>query len=311
LRFLLASLFFLSAAAFAQVSLRVRPAIVVSPESEVKLAQLVDAHGLSMEAQKQIADIAISRAPAYGERQEIANAAITSALRPVVETERAHGFKVQIVIPKSVTIDTIKREISREMVESELLQAWQPLCQECKLEFEGMSLPKVDEIKDWSMRLKAELPRGSFSVPVELIKQDGQMLPAWITGRLSVKRKVPIVTRLLNPMERIEIKDIVWEYRDTSFSLDGIPTEEELAGKRVKQGVRAGEIVWRGNLDKEKAIHRGELVTVRSGEGTWEVTTNMIAQSDGFIGDSINLKHPKSNTVLVGLVTGQGEVDLK
>lgn len=311
MRFALVLLTMMSASALAQTSLRVRPHIVVSPDSEVKLMQLLDAQGLSTEAQKQIGEIAVSRAPAYGERQEIANAAITSALRPVVETERKRGSKVHIVIPKSVTIDTIKREITRDMVEAELLQAWQPLCQDCKLEFEGMSLPKVDEIKDWSMRLKAELPRGSFSVPVELIKQDGQMLPAWISGRLSVKRKVPVVQRLFNPMERLESKDIAWEYRDTSFSLDGIPAEDELIGKRVKQGVRAGEIIWRGNLEKEKAIHRGDLVTVRSGEGMWEVSMSVVAQADAYIGDTVNLKHPKNNTNLVGTVTGQGEVDLR
>jgi hypothetical protein len=37
----------------------------------------------------------------------------------------------------------------------------------------------------------------------------------------------------------------------------------------------------------------------------------VIAQQDAFVGDIINLKHPKTNTVLVGKVTGQGEVELR
>ncbi len=304
-------LFFIAGVCEAQVSLRVRPHVVVSPESEVRLSQLVDAQGLSGEGVRALGEVALSRAPAFGERQEIASAALTSALRPVVEIERARGVKVQTVIPKSVTVDTVKRQITRELVEAELKQAWQPLCQECRLELDGLSPPKVDEIRDWSMRLKAELPRGSFSVPVEIVKSNGSLLPAWISGRLAVKRKVPVAQRLMNPSERVELKDIAWEFRDTSYSLDGIPTEDELVGKRVKQGVRAGEALWRGNLEKEKAVRRGELVTVRSGSGLWEVSMSVIAQADAYVGDTVNLKSLKSNTVLVGLVTGQGEVDLR
>jgi flagella basal body P-ring formation protein FlgA len=295
----------------AQVSLRVRPYAVVSPDTEVRLSQLVDAQGLSPEGQKRLSEIVLSRAPAHGERQEIANAGLTAALRPVLEAERARSVKVQIVIPKSVTIDTIKREISAEMVTGELIQGWQPLCADCKLEIEGLSLPKVDGIKDWTMKMKAELPRGSFSVPVELIKMNGQALPAWISGRLSVKRKVPVAQRLLGAGERLEAKDIAWEYRDTSFSLDGIPDESELEGKKVKQSVRASDVLWRGNLEKEKAIRRGDLVTVRSADGMWEVSMSVVAQQDAYVGDVVNLKHPRNGSSLVGKVTAQGEVDLR
>jgi flagella basal body P-ring formation protein FlgA len=52
-------------------------------------------------------------------------------------------------------------------------------------------------------------------------------------------------------------------------------------------------------------------VTVKSGEKNWEVSISVIAQQDAFVGDIINLKHPKTNTVLVGKVTGQGEVELR
>lgn len=301
----------LSVGAEAQVTLRVRPHAVVSPESDVHLSQLVDAQGLSAEALKHLNGIILSRAPSYGERQEMAGPALISALRPIVEMERARKMKVNTVIPKSVTIDTVKRDITEVMVKGELLQAWQPLCVDCKLDIEGMSLPKVDEVRDWTIKLKADLPRGSFSVPVDLVKTNGQVLPAWISGRLTVKRKVPVVNRLLNAGERIELKDIAWEFRDTSYSLDGIPTEEELTGKKVKQGVRASDVLWRGNLEKEKAIRRGDLVTVRSHERMWEVSINVVAQQDAYIGDTVNLKHPKNNTTLVGLVTGQGEVELR
>ncbi|MGZ3722859.1 MAG: flagellar basal body P-ring formation chaperone FlgA, partial [Bdellovibrionales bacterium] len=102
-----------------------------------------------------------------------------------------------------------------------------------------------------------------------------------------------------------------WEFRDTSYAVDGIPTVEDLTGKRLKQGLRVNEILWRGMLERERAIRAGEMVQLKSSEGSWEVTMSMVAQQDAFIGDVINLKNPKNNNILMGQVTGRGEVELR
>lgn len=296
----------------AEVLLRVRPHVVVTPNSEVKLAQIVDAAGFSQEGLKQLNEITLSVAPADGESQTLAEAMISGALRTVVQAERERNReRVHLIVPKSVIIDTIKREITEALVVGELMQAWQPLCADCKLEIEALSLPKVAQIRDWTMKMKAELPRGSFSVPVNIMKQNGAMVPAWISGRLLTKKKVPVARRQLNVEERVQPSDVAWEFRDTSFAFDGVPNEDDLVGKKMKQGLRAGEVLWRGLLEKERAIRRGDLVTVRSGEGIWEVSMNVVAQQDAFVGDIVNLKHPKTNTPIVGQVTAQGEVELR
>jgi flagella basal body P-ring formation protein FlgA len=126
-----------------------------------------------------------------------------------------------------------------------------------------------------------------------------------------IKRKVPVAKRIVNIGERVLASDFTWEYRDTSFAIDGIPLAEELNGKRMKQGLRANEVLFRGMLEKERAIRRGDLVQLRSSEGAWEVTMSVVAQQDAFVGDVIGLKNPKTNTMLMGQVTGQGEVELR
>jgi flagella basal body P-ring formation protein FlgA len=298
--------------AFADAMLRIRPHVIVTPSSDVKLSQLVDAQGLSPELMAKMAGISLSVAPAYGEKQELLSANLTSILRPLILQERGRTqAKINLVIPKTVIIDTTKRDLDKDVVQLELLQAWQPLCADCRLEFEGLSLPRVEKIRDWTLRLKSELPRGSFSVPVDLIRENGSSASAWISGRLITKRKVPVAKRMFNLGERITAQDFTWEFRDTSYAIDGIPAPEELAGKRLKQGLRAGEPVWRGMLERERAIRAGELVQLKSSEGVWEVSMSMVAQQDAFIGDVINLKNPKTNNILMGQVTGRGEVELR
>ncbi len=292
--------------------LRVRPHIVVSPSSEVKLSQLIDGQNLSLELRRKIESISLSVAPEYGEQQELANANITTILRPLIQEERLRsGAALQVIIPKTVVIDTVKRTLDVAVVRAELVQAWQPLCADCQLEFEALSLPKIDDLRDWTLRLKAELPRGSFSLPVDLIRENGSLTAAWISGRLLIKRKVPVARRAIGIGERVVAQDFTWEFRDTSFATDGIPLNEELVGKRMKQGLNANSVLWRAMLEKERAIRRGDLVQLKSSQGDWEVSINVVAQQDAYVGDVINLKNAKTNNILMGQVTGQGEVELR
>ncbi len=300
-----------SLAVGADVLLRVRPHVVVAPEVDVTLEQLVDAQNLSETSRAKMKQLTISKAPAYGERQELSQGGLMEILRDVVAREKTKGQKVHVVVPKTVVVDTIRREISPDQVTSELMQAWQPLCMDCQLQIENLSLPRIETIRDWNLKLRAELPKSTFSIPVDLTKENGAVVPAWISGRLVVKRKVPVAKRLLNIGERLTKDDINWEYRDTTFSLDGAPSEEELPGKKLKQSVRIGDIVWGNLLEKQKAVRRGESVQLRSHDTLWEVSLRAVAQQDADIGDVINLKNPQSNTTLMGEVVGQGEVELR
>jgi len=303
---------FLGSAVQAAEVLRVRPYLVVSPGHEVKLAELVDKEGVSTELMLKLQDVSISTAPAYGEKQELANASLTAALRPFVQEERSRSKKnLMLIIPKTVTIDTVKRALNPAMVQDELLQAWKPLCSSCKLEIEGLSLPRVEGVRDWTLKIKAELPRGSFSIPVDLIREDNSTTPAWISGRLITKKRVPVAKHLLNINDPVLPKDIAWEYRDTSFAIDGTPTAEDMVGMRMKQSLRNDEILWKNMLEREKVIRRGELVQVKSGQRGWEITMSVIAQQDAFMGDVVSLKNPKTGNVLMGTVVAQGEVELR
>jgi flagella basal body P-ring formation protein FlgA len=312
LRALIGYLILLSNAAFGEALLRVRPHVVVSPGSEVKLYQLVDAQGLSAESESVLRTTSMTRAPAYGERQELAQASLMEVLRPIIQRERAKAkSQVRLLLPSRVTIDTVKRELSAALVWEELRQVWQPLCSDCKLELEGLSLPAIQGVRDWTLRLKAELPRGSFSVPISIVRDDTAPVSAWISGRLIVKKKVPALKRAMNANERVQAGDFVWEYRDTSFATDGVPAAGEIVGRQVRQALRAGDPLWTNLLMQEKAVRRGDQVVARSSEQGWEVSMVLVAQQDAVVGDTINLKNPKTNNSLVGHVTGLGEVELR
>jgi len=290
--------------------IRVRPHIVVDAESEVRLSQLVDDNGLSPETLHKLSAIRVSRAPGAGEQQVLSAASLMDALRPVVLEERRQQ-KVEFIVPKSVIVDTGARDLTADLVKGEILQAWQPLCVECRLVFDSLSLPQIAGVRDWRLQVKPELPRGSFAIAVELTRVRAQKVNAWVNGRLQVQRQVPVSTRLITAGERLQSQDIKWEYRDTSLAFDGIPAADEIPGKSLRQSLRAGEILWRNLIAKDRAIRRGEPVVVKSGAGDWEVSINAVAQQDAYIGDVITLKNIKTNSALIGQVVGAGEAVLQ
>lgn len=305
-------LFSISLRAAAEPMMRIRPHMVASPNSEVTLRQVIDANEISESTLKQLDQIILAKTPKLGERLELTNIALMEILRPIVQEERQRtNRQVVLVVPKVVTLDTEKRSLDTDTVTAELIQVWQPLCGDCRLEIEGLSLPRLSDVRDWKLKIKSEVPRGSFSVAIDLIRENGSVSSAWVAGRLINKQKVPVAKRALQIGERVQAADFLWEYRDTSYAVDGAPGPDELIGKQMKRGLRAGEIMWLGALEKEKAIQRGDIVQVVSKASGWEVSLSVIADRDAFVGDTINLKNPKTNSTMIGHVTARGEVELK
>lgn len=295
-----------SPAVSADSPVRLRSHVLVAPGSVVTLADLVDRRDVSAEVFEELGVAVIGRAPPAGERRELERTALVESLRGL-----RHG-KAPFVLPNKVEIGTVKRELAADDVSTELLTAWRPLCADCRLEIDGLSLPEVRGVRDWTLKIPSELPRGGFSVAIHLVKENGTVLPAWIGGRLVRKRRVPVARRVLSVGETLQATDLNWEWRDTTFATDGAPSSsDEAQGQRLRTGIRAGDILWRGSLEREKAIRRGETVQLRSTEGQWEISLSAVAQQDGYIGDVVQLKNSKTNTPLTGRVVSQGEVRLQ
>ncbi len=298
--------------ALADLYIRVRPNVLVTPGAQVTLEHLVDPQGLNRELLGQLRAVAVSMAPAASERQTLNDARVTSLIRPIVQNvRRDRKLKIHLIVPKTVTIASSRGELTTELVRQELAEVWQALCGLCQIEFIGLTLPQQVQVQDWRLQVRPELPSGSFNIPLQLTQLDGKVVQTWVSGRLIIKRKVPVANRVLNLRERVTPKDFDWQFRDTSYAIDGIPTTEDIIGRRLRQGLRVGEILWKGTLERERAVRRGDVVQIRSTHPTWEVSLSAIAQEDGFIGDVINLKNMKSNTLLMGHVTNPGEVELR
>jgi flagella basal body P-ring formation protein FlgA len=295
-----------SGTAFAKGEITFRTQSLIQHGSPIVLGDIVDVMDIDPRIKERLLKLPLGTAPNPGEKVEFSNAAISGTLRPIFNY--LQGLP-KLKIPNHVTIERSSHVWSQAVIEKELINTWQGLCKNCQLEIDRLTMP-AGTFENWTMTPKKELPRGAFSVPVEVTKA-GNTATLWLQGNLVIKKSVPVAKRAIFFGERVKVSDFEWSYRDVTLSQDGAPSQEEIGTNRVKSSLRADDILFSGMLEHEKALHRGELARVISLSSGWEITLNAVAQSDAEVGDTVTLKNPKTNKDLVGTVVAKGEVEIQ
>lgn len=306
MKFFWTLIFAAHAFAVSRSEIAVRAHSVIQHGSPVTMSDIVDTRGMDAELKEKLTNTSLAAAPDEGEKLEFSSAAISGFFRSAMQSI---DNPPRLKIPNRVVIERAAHHWDRANVEAELMKFWQPLCSGCQLEIDRLNMP-AGEFANWSLSPKRELPHGGFSVPVEVTKAN-ESVTLWVQGNLIVRRNVPVAKRAIYFGERILEGDIEWAWRDVTFAQDGVPGKDDLVGKRVKSPLRASDIVFAGILEREKALHRGDVARVISGSGGWQVTVSGVAQQDADIGDTVTLRNPKTNRDLTGVVVSKDEVEIR
>lgn len=293
------------------VLLRVREHVTTTVSRPIKLVDIVESDVSSEEISGRLNSIQVSGARWVAGHESWNREKAARNLGPALGKLRREFPHVEVFLPESMEIQILPREMKAKWVVAELISAWQIQCTECRLNIESLSLPAIEGITNWEIKSKLPLPKGSFSIPILLTLESGKTQAAWISGQLRIEKQVPVATRAISIGARISKEDFVREYRDVTFASDGIPTDMDLIGRQMRQGVSAGGVLWLNQIAKEKAVTRGEVVKVKAAEDDWEVSLALKAQQDAYIGDSIQLRHPTTNHTVSGVVVAPGEVELR
>lgn len=283
---------------------------VAQPNTDISLYDLISEDSLpSIEnLKKKLMAQVITRTQDQGERLELSTASLSQYLKRTLSDDEKKIFRFSL--PKVLKIKIEYPELTLEQVEKVLKSKWAPLCVDCKIEISQIQLP-IGKFSNWELIVPQTIPKGSFNIPIRVKSLEGRDSQYWLQGRVEVLKQVPVAQRALYVGERVRSEDIRYEWRPITFATDGAPKENQLMGMRLKAAVAANEVVWSRNLEREKALKRGDQVRVYSSGGDWELSILAIAQKDGDLGDTVDLKVGKSNKILSGVVTAQGEVEIK
>lgn len=299
--------------------IQLKPVVEVDGTSEhITFADLINAHGLDDSQLKELRAVRLADSPKAGESRSFTALALEETLRPLVKTiESQIGEKVSVRVPMRVTVTRKIFHLTKEAVEDELRKEFRALCEDCGILIDKLRIPVLNGSAanlSWKLRIRPELPKGGFSIPLE-VKSDGQERTYWVSGQLTVDRLVPVLKRAVQIGEKLRSEDFEMEKRDVTFALDASPTKAEIELSIVSRQLAAGQILYRNSLKREMAVKLGEVVKVITGGeskgATWQISIEGVAQGSAYLGDVVKVKIPKTQKLVSGLLREKGLVEVR
>ncbi|NDF11720.1 MAG: flagella basal body P-ring formation protein FlgA [Proteobacteria bacterium] len=149
---------------------------------------------------------------------------------------------------------------------------------------------------------------GKAVVPGAAASNDGAK-EIIIRGRYDEMSEIPVLNRSLRAGDVIQMKDIDWQKTLTKRVRGSIAMNEtDIIGKTPKRMIRQGTPIRLSDVESERLVEKGKLVSMIYRTPTMELKTTGVALTDGSKGELIRVKNAKSESIVQGQVTGLGEI---
>lgn len=210
-------------------------------------------------------------------------------------------------IPSKVKVSFSSTPISRKEVERKIQNVLKARCSNCEYKISIQSTP-IPSQKQWELDYSQLAAKGGFLVP---LKEGDQKQSKWISGTIRVSQLTPVATRLILQGERVQPQDVRMAMTDVTYSKDGVVRLEDIQGQIAARSLPVGSPIWTTDLKREPAAKKGQIVKALLGDESFEISVNMQAEDNGFVGDLIKVKNLESQKILSGLVVEKGVVKLQ
>lgn len=264
----------------------------------------------------ELKSIRLGDAPKHGESRYFTDLGLAQAFRGRLnKLEEAVGERIELRIPSKVEVVAKLLTLDAKDVEREIVRKARELCRGCEIEITGLAFPlavaNLPSGAEWQIKMRSELPRGSFSIPLEIRRDDGTRRLFWISGHLSARKRVPVAKRTIPAGERIVADDWESQTREIAFATEASAEDSELASAWASRAISPGETISRGAFRREAAVKFGETIRVISGADGWEVAAEGVAQQGGFVGDLIRVRIPRTQKTVSGVLKDKGLVEVQ
>jgi len=188
-------------------------------------------------------------------------------------------------------------------------------CPSCEFEITGLRLPSLSEfelrsILTWNLRMRPELPRGSTSIPVE-IRWPDRLQTKWIQTEIRSFRDVPVSVRALQVGERVSSDMVRFERREVTYINDSFMGRNDLDQSVMARTVSENQVLTRGMIRREATVRFGESLKALLAREGLEVSVEAVAQQEGFVGDTIRVRLPRTQKVMSARIVEKGLVEVQ
>jgi len=171
-----------------------------------------------------------------------------------------------------------------------------------------VNLP-ADRAPDFSLvNFTYDAPSHRFRT--ELVAQTGtQPINQPVSGRLLLKKSVPVLTRRLAAGTTIGESDLAWiTVADEQLNTDVLAKADQIVGLELRHDQSDGELIRSRDLIAPRLVTRGSLVTLKIETPLMLMTVQGRAMQDGAKGDVVRVTNVQSNRVIEGTVEAGGVI---
>lgn len=296
------------------------PRISVHAESKigeqkfVLLKDVAELSGFDSTRLENLNALEIIETPERGANRRFSNIGFAQILRAKLQ-EIQDSNKIVLNIPSEVLILRKSTKLESSDVESELLFELKKQCLTCEYEISSLVLPILNEDlgpgSRWKIKIENQSPKGSFSIPLEVISQEGAKRLYWLTGHIIIRKLVPVAKRNINNGENIKDDDFNYEKKDITYLNDNIASLEDLKFSSAIHNIMPNQIIGSSVIRKQSLVRAGDTVKVFMGEDGWQVSIDGVAQQNAYKGDFVKVKIQRTQKIISGLATDKGMVEIR
>lgn len=172
----------------------------------------------------------------------------------------------------------------------------------------SLALP-ADHAPDFKLINFSFDQRGSRFHAELIAKAEKRAIQQPISGRVIVKRNLPVLAKRLKKGTVIGKHDIAWQWvRQNQLTKDVITNPEDLIGMELRSTLAANSALRSRDVSAPRLIMRGAVVTMKIQTPVMLITAQGKALQDGTKGDIVRIKNMQTNRVIEGTVESDGVV---
>lgn len=175
---------------------------------------------------------------------------------------------------------------------------------------DDLRLPSADVVvRPRAIQGNGLTPRACVWLDVLISDRVLRRIPIWF----SVKAYAPVVVARapINPRDVVTPRDFAVEERDVA-RVRGEPLQriDDVVGMRARVSVSNGAVVRVADLEKNPPVLANQEVEVRVVAGPVRVETRAVAEQEGYVGELVRVRNPKTFSVFTARVTGDKTVQV-
>lgn len=184
-------------------------------------------------------------------------------------------------------------------------------CLPCDLQV--ISLTGVERLKgaDFNPDFTNLKLGSSLILPVTAQTSGSASAQQFISAQIRIRKNLWATNKQIAYNTRIEDQDLEMKMVDITFGKERPASKEAIVGALTTRSLAAGSAVFPADLKREPAVKKSQVIKAISGSADFEVSTNVTAEENGFVGDTVRVKTFEGNKILTGLVTEKGTVRLQ